>query len=136
MKILRRRVFIRKNDFPHLRQQALSCGYTSAEWHALDIDDVAKELTFMTLQNKPVPNNLFFSSREFKARINLDNWCVADQNETLARRYIEYVRTQNLLYHKPYTNWSWQFENNRIEIRAKTTCAWQPMGVAVLERIY
>ena len=136
MKILRRRVFIRKSEFVQLRRQALSCGYTSANWHELEIDAVAKEITFLLLQGRPVTNGVFFSSRELRLKLDLETFYRDDKNELLARQYIDYVQKHGNLYHKPYTDWSWRFENNRIEIRAKKTCAWQPMGVAVLERIY
>lgn len=136
MKLLRRKVLIRKSDFDQtLRHQALKCGYTSATWHQCSMEALAKEVSWLVLSGVQFTDGIFVSNQEMKLSPAPKFWLL-EQNEQSVRFYIQYMKQKNNMYNPSYYKWAWKYENDCIYIQPRRNVNWQPLGVAVLERLY
>lgn len=138
-KTLRRTVWCRQRDFEsRLQIDAIRFGYHRADWDILSIEDLKKRATWQLLRGKPLSDDPFFSSRDYRLRLESNNIFLATMNESekFARHYIEHLRRNKELYNPKWINWAWRYDSDSVKIRYRVDRDWEPLGLAVLERDY
>lgn len=137
MKLLRRRTFCREEDYIRLiRPRCQEVGYHRFSWQPISIHDLKVERTVRILADKPWTWDEFYSGREKYQYVDYNPLPDEQEDRVVARQYISFLQTSNLLYEKKWVNWAWQFENDRIWLRYFSNRSWKVLGVAVLERDY
>lgn len=133
-KLLRRRVFCRETDFKtNIKPHCEEVGYHRWSWEPISIERAEKEVAWCILKGQSFPDEYFFSSREK----DFESWTFTKSNDELfGRRYLLYVKTSKQLYNHRWEHWSWNFNNDQIQIRYFENKPWVPLGIATVERDY
>jgi hypothetical protein len=140
-RVLRRRVILRERDYLTLHREALACGYHRTDWEPVTYENIRREMTWQILRGADFKDTIFFSTREQRYRDSLPEWQqslmkVIDDEEKFMRQYIHWLKENNRLYNNRWNHWSWRVQDSGIEIRWAQNRAYEPLGVATLERDY
>jgi hypothetical protein len=140
-KLLRRRAIIRERECPELYRNAMACGYHRMSWQPITYQAIHQEMMWRVLRGEDFKDEVFFSTREQRRYDTLALWQrdmlpVIDNEEKFMRCYVNWLKGSHRLYNPRWKDWSWKFEDGQVKIRWAQNKAYEPLGVATLERDY